>query len=210
MTDRQTTKFIYFDLGNVLLFFDHHRACRQLAQLSGAAERQIWDALFTSGLELEYEAGRVSSRQMHEAFLAATGSAVGFDAFANAFSDIFEINIPLKVILGQLKFCRHRLGLLSNTNEMHWRLFTDGRYALLPDAFEQCVLSHEVGALKPEAAIFQAAIQRAGVAPQEIFYLDDIPGHVAGARALGIDAVQFTDAPSLLTEMRRRGIGLNV
>lgn len=210
MTDRQTTKFIYFDLGNVLLFFDHHRACRQLARLSGAKEQQIWDALFAGGLELEYEAGRISSRQMHQAFLAATGSAVDFDCFANAFSDIFEVNIPMKVILGQLKFCQHRLGLLSNTNEMHWRLFTDGRYALLPGAFEQCVLSHEVGAMKPEAAIFQVAIERAGVAPQEIFYMDDMPGHVAGARSLGIDAVQFTDAPTLLTEMRRRGIGLNV
>lgn len=211
MTDRmpKTPKFIYFDLGNVLLFFDHHRACRQLAQLTGASEQQIWNTLFASGLELEYEAGRISSRQVHQAFLEATRSKLDFDAFALAFSDIFEVNVPMKAILGQLKFCKYRLGLLSNTNDMHWRLFTDGRYSLLPDAFEQRVLSHEVGAVKPDAAIFQAAIERAGVAPGEIFYMDDIPGHVAGARAVGIDAVQFTDSTSLLVEMRRRGIELN-
>ena len=130
-------------------------------------------------------------------------------AFALAFSDIFEVNVPMKAILAHLVFCKHRLGLFSNTNEMHWRWFADGRYALIPDVFEQRVLSHEVGAIKPDAAIFQAAIQRAGVAPEEIFFMDDMPGHVAGARALGIDAVQFTDALALLAELRSRGIELN-
>jgi glucose-1-phosphatase len=202
-------KFIYFDLGNVLLFFDHHRACRQLAQLSGAAEQAIWDALFASGLELEYERGKVTSRQMHETFQDATKTRLEFPAFAQAFSDVFEVNLPMKAILAQLKFCGHRLGLLSNTNEMHWQLFTDGRYALLPEAFQVRVLSHELGAVKPDVAIFRAAIEKAGVAPHEIFYMDDMPGHVAGARAIGIDAVQFQDAPTLLADLRQRGIDLN-
>lgn len=211
MTDRTpaTPKFLYFDLGNVLLFFDHRRACWQLAERTGVDAQRIWDVLFGSGLELEYEAGRVSSRQLHETFLCETQAKLDFDAFALAFSDIFEVNLPIKAILGQLAICRHRMGLLSNTNELHWKLLTDGRYSLLPAVFEQLVLSYEVGANKPEAAIFQAAIERAGVAPHEIFYLDDMPGHVAGARRLGIDAVQFTDAVTLVSQMRQRGIEFN-
>jgi putative hydrolase of the HAD superfamily len=115
----------------------------------------------------------------------------------------------MKAVLAQLAFCGYRMGMLSNTNELHWRLLTDGRYALMPSAFEQLVLSYEVGAVKPEPAIFQTAIERAGVAPHEIFYMDDMPGHVAGARAMGIDAVQFTDAPTLVAQMRQRGIAFN-
>ena len=217
MTERLSVKdrplvpprFLYFDLGNVLLYFDHRRACRQLGQRSGADAQQIWDVLFASGLELEYEAGRVSSRQMHETFLRETKARLDFDAFALAFSDIFEVNVPMKAILAQLAFCGYRMGMLSNTNELHWRLLTDGRYALMPSAFEQLVLSYEVGAVKPEPAIFQAAIERAGVAPHEIFYMDDMPGHVAAARAAGIDAVQFTDAAILVEQMRQRGIAFN-
>jgi putative hydrolase of the HAD superfamily len=200
---------VYFDLGNVLMFFDHRRACWQLAEQTGVDAQRIWDVLFASGLELEYEAGRLSSRQVHEAFLRETKAKLEFDAFALAFSDIFEVNLPIKAILAQLANCGHRLGILSNTNEMHWKLLTDGRYSLMPEVFEQIVLSYEVAAIKPQDAIFQAAIERAGVAPHEIFYMDDMHGHVVGARALGIDAVQFTDPETLVAQMRERRMGFN-
>ncbi len=211
MTDRSRTppKFIYFDLGNVLFFFDHRRACQQLAAATGAGAGQIWDLLFASGLELEYEAGRLTSRQMHQRFQEGTSTTLEFDAFARAFSEIFEVSVPLKAILAQLAFCGQRMGLLSNTNEMHWQFLLGDRYGLMPDIFEKLVLSYEVGAIKPEAAIFQAAIERAGVAPHEIFYMDDMPGHVAGALSQGIDAVQFTDAVTLAAQMHARGIDLN-
>jgi putative hydrolase of the HAD superfamily len=211
VTDRTLSppKFLYFDLGNVLLFFDHRRACRQLADLTGVDAQRIWDLLFASGVELDYEAGRISSREVYERFLRETGASLDFDAFARAASDIFEVNVPVKTILAQLAFCGYRMGVLSNTNEMHWRLLTDGRYSLMPGVFEQLVLSYEVGAVKPQPAIFQAAVERAGVAPQEIFYVDDIPGHVAGARAVGLDAVQFIDAPDLASQLRQRGVEFN-
>jgi putative hydrolase of the HAD superfamily len=202
-------KFLYFDLGNVLMFFDHHRACRQLAACSGCDETKLWELIFSSGLELKYEAGTLSSQQVYNEFLKAAPSQVDFDCFAQAASDIFEVNVPVKAILTQLLFSNHRLGLLSNTNEIHWRLLTDGRYSLIPDAFEQLVLSFEVGAVKPEPAIFQAAIVRAGVAAHEIFYVDDIPGHVAAARAAGLDAVPYTSAPALAAALRERGVEFN-
>ena len=204
VTDRTPAapKFIYFDLGNVLLFFDHRRACRQLADLTGVDAQRIWELLFASGYELDFEAGRISSRQVHERFLQETGAQLDFDSFARAFSDIFEVNLGVKIVLAQLAYCGYRLGILSNTNEMHWQLLTDGRYGLIPAVFEQLVLSYEVGAVKPEPAIFQAAAQKAGVAPGEIFYVDDIPGHIEGARAVGFDAAQFIDTPDLVSQLR--------
>jgi hypothetical protein len=51
-------KFIYFDLGNVLLFFDHALGCRQMAAVAGLAEAQIRAAIFDSGLQWKYECGR--------------------------------------------------------------------------------------------------------------------------------------------------------
>ena len=60
--------------------------------------------------------------------------------------------------------------------------------------------------MKPRHDIFYQAAELAGVSPREIFYTDDRPEHVAAARQVGYDAVQYTDTPSLLSEMRRRGI----
>jgi putative hydrolase of the HAD superfamily len=199
-------KFIYFDLGNVLLNFSHPRMCRQMAEVAGLSEEAVFQALFGSDLELDYERGRVTTPEFYEQFCTATGTRPDFDRLTHAACDIFTAHVGTKRVLSQLLAAGYRLGLLSNTNEMHYNYFARGRFALIPTAFEQLVLSFEVGAIKPEPQIFQAAIEKAGVLPEEIFFTDDIAGHVEGARAAGIDAVQFTTPAALLDALLERGV----
>jgi FMN phosphatase YigB (HAD superfamily) len=45
----------------------------------------------------------------------------------------------------------------------------------------------------------------AGVEPHEIFYTDDIPGLIAGAKAAGYDAVPFTSVREYVRELTARG-----
>jgi putative hydrolase of the HAD superfamily len=206
---RAPPKFLYFDLGNVLLFFDHRRACRQMAELAGTDPQVVWNFAFESGLELEYEAGLVGSQEFYERFCQATGARPDYDKLALAASDIFEVNLPVKAILGQLVAARHRLGLLSNTNEIHWRFLSDDRYGMIPDVFEQVVLSYEVKSVKPDPAIFRAAAQMAGVRPADVFYVDDVAGHVAAAREVGFDAVRYTTPQALVDDLKSRGVGFN-
>jgi HAD superfamily hydrolase (TIGR01509 family) len=99
---------------------------------------------------------------------------------------------------------RHKLLLLSNTNEMHFALAQE-RYPLLRH-FDDHVLSYKVGAMKPSAAIYQEAIARAGCRPQECFFTDDLLLNVEAAREQGMDAVQFQSFPDLEAELRSRGI----
>lgn len=68
------------------------------------------------------------------------------------------------------------------------------------------LLSYEVGCLKPEARICEETVARAGCRPQERFYTDDSPTYVEGARALGIDAVQFQSLEQLLADLRSCGM----
>ena len=70
-------------------------------------------------------------------------------------------------------------------------------------------MSCQVRAAKPDAAIFQAAAELAGVPPEEIFFTDDLAEHVAGAREAGFDAVQYTSTPRLVAELRDRGLRFN-
>jgi putative hydrolase of the HAD superfamily len=51
------------------------------------------------------------------------------------------------------------------------------------------VLSCEVGALKPEPAIFQAALDLLEVAPERAALVDDVATHLDAARALGLRTV---------------------
>jgi putative hydrolase of the HAD superfamily len=64
----QSPQFLYFDLGNVLLWFDHHLAARQMAAVAGVAEERVWRLVFEGELEQRYEAGEIGDREFYEIF----------------------------------------------------------------------------------------------------------------------------------------------
>jgi len=199
-------KFLYFDLGNVLLFFDHRRAARQMAAAAGVPAELVWEVVFASGLEHRYEAGEVSTTEFFEIFCRETNSRPDYQSLAAAAGDIFEPNSPVIDLLARLSAAGRRVGLLSNTCELHWNHFASGCYPPIPEAFHSVVLSFRAKAMKPEARIYAHAAELAGVAPSEIFFVDDVAGHVASVRDFGFDAVQYTTPEALVAELATRGL----
>jgi glucose-1-phosphatase len=202
-----TPKFIYFDLGKVLVDFSFERMCRQMGDAAGIAPQAVQAAL-ASGLQLDYETGKLDSRGFYEGFCLRTGTRPTFEKLSQACNDIFTPIASMWPIVAELYQGGHRLGVLSNTCEGHWRHCLQ-RYQLLRSFFSVHALSYETGALKPDAVIFHKAAELAGCNPGEIFYTDDIAGHVAGAQAVGFDAVLFTSAAALAKELRMRGLDFN-
>jgi len=204
-----TPRFIYFDLGNVLLYFDHHVACRQMGEVSGISPEHVWKLVFASGLEMRYEAGELDDRQFYESFCREFGVRPDFDRLVEAASNIFQINLSILPLLTGLIEARWPLGILSNTNSAHWALCSMGRYGFLTQGFSVYALSYEIGCCKPEARIYHRAAELAGVAPHEIFYVDDVLANVDGACKAGFDAVQYTGTADLAADLRQRGVALN-
>lgn len=203
-------KFLYFDLGNVLLTFSNERMIRQMADVAGVDEAVVRAAILPTGTESDlqwrFEAGAVSEDEYHAAFNKATGTSAVVDDLAIAASDMFEpIDASFDLAL-RLASAGHRLGILSNTNLWHWRFVLDGRYPALQEAFAVQVTSFDAKSMKPDPRIYEVAIERAGVEPHEIFFTDDRPENVAGACAMGIDAVRFISTGQLIEDLRRRGI----
>lgn len=201
--------FIYFDLGNVVAFFDRQKSCRQMAEVAGTDAARVEDIVFRSPLNDRYERGEISSREFYEAFCSATGTKPDFDALLHAKADIFKLNDSLLPVIAALEDAEIRLGLLSNTSPCHWDFLCTRGYGILPHAFAVRALSYEVGALKPEPKMYHAAAELAGVSASEIFFTDDIASHVTAARQCGFDAVQYTTTPALVAELHKRGLKFN-
>jgi HAD superfamily hydrolase (TIGR01509 family) len=201
-------KFLYFDLGKVLVDFSVERMCRQMGEAANIDAALVRETIFAGGLQDQFECGRISDRQFHELFCQRTGSRADFDALAEAGNDIFNINLSIVPVVAQLAQAGHRMGVLSNTSKSHWD-HCRRRYRIVADAFSVHALSFEIGVSKPATAIFRAAAELAGCQPEDIFYVDDIAGHVAGARSVGFDAVQYTTTPELVGELRKRDVRFN-
>ena len=201
-------KFLYFDLGIVLVDFSVERMCRQLSEVSGVDPARVEDVIFGDGLQEKYELGQISDSEFYDAFRRHTGTRPDFEELRTAGSDIFELNLAMLPVVTQLRQAGYRMGILSNTCRSHWE-HCRGRYRVIDETFAVHALSYRIGAAKPDAAIFQAAAELAGVPPEGIFFVDDVAGHVAGAKAVGFDAVQYTTTARLVAELRARGICLN-
>jgi glucose-1-phosphatase len=204
----QTPKFVYFDLGKVIVNFDMEQMCRQMAAAVNVDPQRVFSALFDGDLHSRYELGQLSRQEFHESFCRAAGGQADGAALAAAGNEIFELNASIVPVIGQLHAAGFRLGILSNTSEAHWEHCLC-RYRILGELFSVYALSFRIRAAKPSAEMVQAAAALAGVRPQEIFYLDDMPGHIAGAQAVGFDACQYTTTPRLAAELRRRGVAFN-
>ena len=200
--------FLYFDLGMVLVTFSVERMCRQMGQVAAIDPGRVREILFSGDLQRDYEAGRISTSDFYEAFCRDSGTRPDASALVAAAAEIFELNVSMLPVVAGLRAAGYRLGILSNTCAAHWE-FCLRRYAIVGETFAVYATSYQLGVCKPDAAIFRRAAELAGAAPGEIFFTDDIARHVAGARAAGWDAVQYTSTPELAAELRQRGIRFN-
>ena len=81
------------------------------------------------------------------------------------------------------------------------------------DHVDEFVLSFEVGAVKPDAAIFETALARLGVAPADALMVGDSEEADGGARAVGcrfalVDPLPTLSDPTGCTRANRFGIAL--
>lgn len=201
--------FIYFDLGNVLLHFSRERQFRQMAQVLSITAKEVGQLLEKHDLMHRCETGKLTPREAHSMLCEETNSSCEFGALYLASSDIFQINLSILPVITQLVRHGYRLGILSNTSENHWNYCLE-HFSILRDCFRISILSYEVGVMKPEKEIYTAAIEAAGVAPENIFYTDDLQPNIDGALQGEMDAVLYTDTPSLVESLKQRGARLTL
>jgi len=93
----------------------------------------------------------------------------------------------LDYIAGEL-YGKYRLAILSNANvgSIQSRLPKD-----LLKMFDHLVVSAEVGYAKPDDRIFELALSKLEVQPEEAVFIDDLEGFVAAAKDLGINGIHY-------------------
>jgi putative hydrolase of the HAD superfamily len=201
-------RFIYFDLGNVLLYFDHQVACEQMGRLAGVDAAFVRKIVFESSLQDKYESGQISCEEFFEHFCKQSKAQVQFEELLNGASDIFVQNHRIVPIVIHLASQNIPLGILSNTCKAHWE-FVKKNFEMLRHFFQEYALSYELKSMKPAPSIYQQASKLAQVEPGDIFFLDDRQENVDGAIAAGFDAVLFRDCQTLAHDLQQRGIEFN-
>ena len=200
-------KALIFDLGRTIVPFEMELGLVEWSRLSGYGPEEVKRRMVESGLPVRYERGEIATKDFVARIGALLGCEPSHEEFARAWSSIFlpETLIPEAWIE---RWARdYRLVLLSNTNELHFEFIRE-RYPILRH-FDEYVLSYEVGAMKPDLRIYEAAIAAAQCEAAECFFTDDVEEYAAGAREQGIQAVRFESADQVRRELAARGVHLD-
>jgi len=177
-----------FDLGKVLVDFDWNIAARQVAARTDRPPEELLAKMMRSPLLPLYESGRLTSLEFFAEVRKAVGYRGDFEEFAEAFGAIFS-GIPDMIgFQARVRAAGVPTWIFSNTNDLAVRNIR--RDFPFFANFDGYFLSYELGVMKPEAGIYEAAERVTGRAGPEILYIDDFPENVAAGAARGWRAIR--------------------
>lgn len=199
-------KTFIFDLGNVLVFFDHQKIFANLAAYTKYSPEKLQGILKDRNLGLAYESGKISTEMLYKNFTAAYQSNLSYEKFIHALTNIFWPNQSMIDWIYILKKQGHELLALSNTCEAHF-LHLCQHYPVLKE-FDQYILSHQVGVRKPDPRIYQIALTYTKNSVDNCLFFDDLPENVAEAKNQGIQAFLFENVKQFEEDLKTLGLNL--
>ncbi|MDS9466862.1 HAD family phosphatase [Paracoccus sp. MBLB3053] len=198
-------KNIIFDLGAVLIEWDPALAFADVFTTRDAAEAWLREIDFATWNRLQ-DGGRSFADGIAAARAQHGNRADPLEGYLAAFPVTIEKPIDGSWdILEKLASTGMPLFAITNWSAETWPAALE-LYPRLSTVFRDIVVSGEVARLKPEPEIYRLLMERNNLVAEDCIFIDDSAANVAGARALGIDAIRFTDADSLAEELSRRGI----
>lgn len=194
-----TLRAVIFDFGGVLMRTQDSSPRRSLAQRLGVSLEALLHLVFESESARLATLGQISTWQHWENVRLALGLPPDQAAeVASAFWSGDALDTDLIAYLRRLR-PRYRTALLSNA-------WDDLRNALrhqwnIEDAFDEVIISAEVGLAKPDPRIYQLALMRLGVMPNQAVFVDDFVENVIAARSVGMQAIHFRDPSQVRSEL---------
>jgi len=194
---------IVFDLGNTLIRFDHNIAVKKLFSRFGIDPKTTYDLFFDSRITRLFETGKILPEEFHKKATGLLGIEIAYDEFAEIWNDIFWEDAETCALARELKK-NYRMFLLSNVNKSHFE-YIQSKFDII-GIFDELILSFKVGAMKPEAAIYEDTIRRSGGDRTKLIYIDDREDLIKEATAMGIDSIRYEGPGKLKEDLAARGV----
>jgi putative hydrolase of the HAD superfamily len=194
---------VVFDVGNVFVRWSPSeivRRCFDLATDSDANLKRA-ETLFRSQIWRRLNLGELTQLEAELAYQTQLGLTQ--DETQKLFFHVMdhqELIDGTVAIAQRLKQSGYRVfGLTDNVHEIVAYHKTRHRFWEL---FEGCVVSAEIGLMKPDPAIFRHLLETFELTAAETAFFDDHPLNIDGARSVGMEARLFTTASRCEEDLR--------
>ena len=193
-------KNIVFDFGGVLVDWNPHHL---YDKYFGSSEKADWFlkniCLYSWNLQMDggkpFAEGVAELQAQYPEWTEAIGiyHTRWIEMMGGQFDDTVDV-------LRRLKAAGYRVFGLSNWSMETFPLVLD-KYPVFQE-LEGMVVSGEEHLVKPDAAIYNRLLGRYQLQAEESLFIDDNADNVAGAKAVGMEAVRFVGAKELERALR--------
>jgi 2-haloacid dehalogenase len=195
---------VVFDVGRVLVQWDLRHLFAKLI-----ADREELDWFLTNVItpewHFQHDAGRPLAEMLPELKAAFPAYVEHIDAYATRFNESIPGPVPGSFeIVEELARRGVPLFAITNFGAEFWDQFRPTQPIF--DHFRDIIVSGVEKLVKPDAAIYQLALSRFGLAPGEAIFIDDSLRNVEAARENGFVGHHFADAAALRKTLTKLGL----
>ncbi len=192
-------KAIIWDMGGVIVRTEDHTSRNILAAELGITRHQLEETVFGGTNGNKAQRGDISTAELWETVRKEFElSQEGILDFQKRFWAGDEVDFALVEYIRELRK-RYTSALLSNAFDTLRITLTEEWK--IDDAFDTMIISGEEGIMKPDARIYEIALERVSVAPKEAVFIDDFAHNIEGARAVGMQGIQFLSVEQTLNDL---------
>jgi epoxide hydrolase-like predicted phosphatase len=179
---------IIWDMGGVLLRTIDPAPRINLAAQMGLTLKEIEDIVFNDEWGRKAEAGEITAKERYQHLQTALSLTDNLEEFKNGFWGGDRLDTDLAGYISDLHKT-YRTALLSNAwDDLRSIIYQRWNIA---DIFDEMIISAEVKLTKPDPRIYELALNRLGVIPEEAVFIDDFEKNIAGAQVAGLHAIHF-------------------
>jgi epoxide hydrolase-like predicted phosphatase len=191
---------IYFDHGGVISRTEYQVPRQHLAERLNMEYEDIVRIVFDSPSGRQATVGAITAAQHWNTVLKRLRlPRTEMQAVRDEFFGGDVLDHELIDTLRDLR-SNYFVGLISNAWDDLREYIVAHKY---DDAFEHMVISAEVGVAKPDAKIFQIALEQAGVNPDEAVFVDDFIENIQGCQELGMQGIHFRGPEQAMDELKQ-------
>jgi epoxide hydrolase-like predicted phosphatase len=184
-------KAVIFDFGGVLVRTEDRSPRQGLADDLGMSYEELDALIFQSESARQATVGKFTTQEHWEHLRTRLGFSV--EEFPRVPKEFFGGDVLDEELIDYIRALRprYKTAMLSNAwDDLRDVVVNEWQ---IGEAFDELIISAEVGVAKPDPRIYRLTLKRLEVEPSEAIFIDDFLRNVEGAQAAGIHAIHFQD-----------------
>ncbi len=186
-------KNLILDFGGVIYNIDHDRHKQAFRDLGIKNFDKLYSQADQSLLFSQMECGRIGDQDFRNALAKHVPGEISREQLDAAWNAILVGFDQARIALLNALRNRYRLYLLSNTNSIHYRIYTrdfSRQFGYdFDDLFVKTYWSFKVGLRKPDPKIYRFVLHDAGLQADETLFIDDSRQNTISANDAGLPAL---------------------